>query len=145
MKTSARTKSGFASGMRRTAASPLPTATTSTPRSSNANKTIFWMLVLSSATRILGTCTTSRRTCTATRRPFSILYCSTPHKGRQRRRSTGVPQMLAGGKQGSYQGTSFRTPFFFLLEESLEAAVELLWAGAVLWPVVEELEESVED
>jgi hypothetical protein len=53
--------------------------------------------------------------------------------------------MLAGGKQGFYQGTSFRTPFFFLLEESLESSVELLCAGAALWPVVEELVESVDD
>src|SRR5580704_16377467 len=61
MKTSASIRSGFASARRRTAASPLPTATTSMPRSSNANTTIFWMLVLSSAIIILGTGIPSRR------------------------------------------------------------------------------------
>src|SRR5215467_5933475 len=53
--TSAKTKSGFTSEILRTAASPLPTATTSMPSSFRASPTIFWMLLLSSATRIFAT------------------------------------------------------------------------------------------
>lgn len=44
--------------------------------------------------------------------------------------------MLAGGKQGAYQGTSFRMPFFFLLVESFESSVAVC-AGVVAWVVVE--------
>jgi CheY-like chemotaxis protein len=40
----------------RTAASPLLTATTSTPSSARARMTVFWTLLLSSATRIFATC-----------------------------------------------------------------------------------------
>src|SRR5580704_8873991 len=55
MKTSANTRSGRISEALRTAASPLPTATTSMPWSFSARPTIFWILLLSSATRILAT------------------------------------------------------------------------------------------
>src|SRR5215475_1942921 len=55
MNTSAKTRSGRTSEILRTAASPLPTATTSMPWSFRARPTIFWILLLSSATRILAT------------------------------------------------------------------------------------------
>src|SRR2546426_2066783 len=55
MKMSARTRSGERSGSLRIAASPLPTETTSIPWSFSASVTIFWMLLLSSATRTLAT------------------------------------------------------------------------------------------
>src|SRR5215469_5675444 len=55
MKISASTRSGFTSPSLRTAASPLFTATTSTPRSARASATVFWTLLLSSATRIFAT------------------------------------------------------------------------------------------
>src|SRR5713226_4748695 len=55
MKISARITSGSTSGSLRIAASPLPTATTSIPRSFIARVTIFWMLLLSSATKIVAT------------------------------------------------------------------------------------------
>src|SRR5215472_2302815 len=55
MNTSASTRSGRTSAILRTAASPFPTATTSMPCSFRARPTIFWMLLLSSATRIFGT------------------------------------------------------------------------------------------
>src|SRR5580698_4187159 len=55
MNTSARIRSGFTSGSRRTATSPFPTATTSIWCSARARVTIFWMLLLSSATKIFGT------------------------------------------------------------------------------------------
>lgn len=51
--------------------------------------------------------------------------------------------MLAGGKQGVYQGTSFRMPFFFLLDESLESSTGVC-EGEAAWLLVE-LVESVED
>jgi hypothetical protein len=53
-----------------------------------------------------------------------------------------VPEVLAGGYQGRYQGISFRAPFFFLLVESLESSEELLCDEVAVWP---ELVESVED
>src|SRR6202022_1470581 len=55
MNTSASTRSGRISEILRTAASPLPTATTSMPWSFSARPTIFWILLLSAATRILAT------------------------------------------------------------------------------------------
>src|ERR1700758_2631155 len=65
MNTSASTKSGFTSEILRTAASPLPTATTSIPWSFSARPTIFWILLLSSATKILATERSSGDTSTA--------------------------------------------------------------------------------
>src|ERR1700719_1153061 len=55
MNTSASTRSGRKSEILRTAASPFPTAITSIPWSFRARPTIFCMLLLSSATKILAT------------------------------------------------------------------------------------------
>src|ERR1700678_1752002 len=61
MNTSAKIRSGLTSGSRRTATSPFPTATTSIWCSASASVTIFWILLLSSATRIFGTIHPLRR------------------------------------------------------------------------------------
>ena len=64
--------------------------------------------------------------------------------------------MLAGGKQGFYQGMSFRKPFFFLLVDSAfgsflgaavcEPAWELPLAGAcAVWDTCEALAEAESD
>ena len=42
--------------------------------------------------------------------------------------------MLAGGKQGSYQGMSFRKPFFFLLVDSVFGS---FWGAVVCEPAWE--------
>src|SRR5580704_14013628 len=136
MKTSASTRSGFTSAKRRTAASPLPTATTSTPRSSSASVTIFWILELSSATKILGTGFPWRRPGHRHAHAFHYVLqhpktqASTNSKYRS---ATVVSRVL----RGSYQGISFFTPFFFLLvDSSFGSALSALAASALGCAVV---------
>src|SRR6266436_2038003 len=83
MNTSASTRSGRRSEIFLTAASPLPTATTSMPWSFRARLTIFWMLLLSSATKILATERSSGDTAAAPH-ATAQLYWSIRSKTRQR-------------------------------------------------------------
>src|SRR6266446_10251893 len=83
MNTSASTRSGRRSEIFLTAASPLPTATTSMPWSFRARLTIFWMLLLSSATKILATERSSEDTATAPH-TTAQLYWSIRSNTRQR-------------------------------------------------------------
>src|SRR6266849_5757171 len=150
MNTSASTRSGRTSEILRTAASPLPTAITSIPWSFRTRPTIFWMLLLSSATKIL-----------ATDRPpeirlpphtqvlnrigaFRVGRVNVNRSGVCRKVNTvfwnGVPAQDApyakfAKKKGRgetrpyplrcphrYQGTTLRSPFFFLLLDSFFAS-----------------------
>src|SRR5712692_4507903 len=132
MKTSASTRSGRTSQIFRTAASPLPTATTSMPWSFRARPTIFWMLLLSSATKILATERPPGDTATAPHTTAQSYWSIRPNT-RQRYPEGGVsegeyhvfnvllPCKQKGGpsarlsisKLGSslnYQGTTFFSP-----------------------------------
>src|SRR5271156_2813072 len=93
------------------------------------------MLVLSSATRSLGTINLWRRASGLAHRPLRP-YCSTPGQAGQRRRRSVLLQLLAGGKRGVYQGTSLWRPFFFLLVDSFlsSSLLALLCAAAAGCP-----------
>src|SRR4029077_8976790 len=108
MNTSASTRSGRRSAIFRTAASPLPTAITSIPWSFRARPTIFWMLLLSSATKILAT---ERPPGDAATVPHTIaqLYWSIRGKTRQREVEACVSEgeyRVSKGLPESHEGRS---------------------------------------
>src|SRR6266849_9495934 len=146
MNTSASTRSGRTSEILRTAASPLPTAITSIPWSFRTRPTIFWMLLLSSATKILATerppeklrpphtqvlnrigafrvgrvnvnrSSVCRKVNTAfcNGLPAQDAPCAKFAKKKGREKTRPLPLRFLT----RYQGTTLRSPFFFLLLDS---------------------------